>query len=252
MRAEVGAQTALREIVRRDAGEKEQHGRRDAIDIGRRERDAAELLRRHVPIRADDRAPAADRSVGVPHRAEVDEEESTVIALKNVVRLHVAMEHGRRERLKIAQDAEELHRHAADLAFIPAPASRDAIGERSARRQLLNEVVRVAPRRELELEVLDVPRDARVAQPGEHARFALEELERLPVAHRAERQTLHREASTAARVLDLVRGGDPAVRDEPHHPVVTHDVARHEVDAHALPPDSGVSKRAERRNHPSR
>ena len=102
-------EAAVWQLLGLRAREDAQRGRARGVHVGRGQRAALELLRGHVPERADDGAPAAGAEP-VAHSAKVNQRERAVGPADHVAGLDVPVDHRRRAPVEVLERRAEIER----------------------------------------------------------------------------------------------------------------------------------------------
>ena len=191
----VDAEAHVRQLLGVDAGEHRHGGRAEAVDVGARRRAALELLGRHEAERADDGATAGGLQP-IPDRAEVDQRERAVGPAKDVARLDVAMNDGRRAPVEVTKGLADVLEHARDVHGAHGASVLLDRGQALSFDLLHHEIERAVL-----LEVFEVARQPRMIERRERARLALRELDVLPRLRAADAEALDRDEPRVLRDL---------------------------------------------------
>lgn len=195
-----GVEREVRGVV---VGRQSDHDHAEAVEVGGRQRLTQDLLRGHVAEgpRAGHRARLAQRQLD---GAEVDQREP-VRREQEVLRRDVAVQHRRDAGVQIFEDLEALLEDRPQLLRGQHLLAIEQVLQARRVDQGLDEDEAAAL---LVVEVVEVARDRRMLEAGEHPGLALEQLDGLPVARAGQLELLeeHQAEPAAARAIGQARG----------------------------------------------
>jgi len=169
--------------------------RAERVEIAARVDGAAELFDRHVAEGADERAAVGDLFEQLARDAEIHQRERSVGAQNEVGGLHVAVEHA--ALVQVGEHVQCLPRECFYVLGLQGPTAQPR-RERLALDQLLREIEPQVDSGSL-AERADEARDRRVLELRQHARLALEGVDRLRIGREREDELFQGDLAAVGR-----------------------------------------------------